>query len=112
MEKVNENSLAYRHEDHGPKYFFRGDRYEWGVICLRPDDRLGGHYHNEVEETFYFPDSAPLMIVNETEHRVVHGDVFKLAPGEKHDILNDTAAPIKIVFIKCPYLPDDKVSMG
>jgi mannose-6-phosphate isomerase-like protein (cupin superfamily) len=110
MEKVNEHSLEYRHKSHGPKYFFRGDRYEWGVICLRPGDKLGGHYHKEVEETFYFPDSAPIMVVDDVENRVSPGDVFKLAPGEKHDIQNDTPNLIRIIFIKCPYLPDDKIA--
>ena len=111
MEIVNENKLDYRHGDHGPKYFFRGERHEWGVICLRPGDRLGGHYHNEVEETFYFAESTPVMVVDGADHRVAAGDVFKLAPGEKHDILNDTSNPIRILFIKCPYLPDDKVAL-
>lgn len=110
MQKVNENLLEYRHGDHGPKYFFRGERYEWGVIRLNPDERLGAHYHKEVEETFYFPDSAPMLVVDGTVHRVEAGDVFKLTPGEKHDILNDTPNPIKLIFIKCPYLPDDKVA--
>ncbi len=110
MQKVNEYSLQFRHGDHGPKYFFRGERHEWGVIRLNPDERLGPHYHKEVEETFYFPDSEPMLIVDGTAYRVEAGDVFKLAPGEKHDILNDTASPIKLIFIKCPYLPDDKVA--
>jgi mannose-6-phosphate isomerase-like protein (cupin superfamily) len=111
MEKVNENSLEYRHGDHGPKYFFRGERHEWGIICLRPGDTLGQHFHNEVEETFYFPDSAPVMVVGGAEHRVVPGDVFKLAPAESHDIINDTDNPVKVIFIKCPYLPDDKIAV-
>jgi len=111
MEKVNENAIAYRHGDYGPKYFFRGDRHEWGVICLRSGDTLGKHCHNEVEETFYFPDSAPLIIIDDVEHRVAPGDVFKLAPSEAHDIINDTENPIRLIFIKCPYLPDDKVAL-
>lgn len=39
------------------------------------------------------------------------GDVFKLAPGEQHDIVNDTEDASRIIFIKCPYLPDDKVAL-
>jgi mannose-6-phosphate isomerase-like protein (cupin superfamily) len=111
MQKINEHTFEYRHGDHGPKYFFRGDRHEWGAIRLKPGDSLGAHYHNQVEETFYFPDSAPVMVVDEVEHRVVAGDVFKLGPAEKHDILNDTDDAIRIIFIKCPYLPDDKVAL-
>ena len=110
MQKVNEKTLEYRHGDHGPKYFFRGERFEWGVIRLMPGEQLGAHYHKEVEETFYFPDSTPMMIVDGGVHRVEPGDAFKLSPGEKHDILNDTHNPVKFIFIKCPYFPDDKVA--
>ena len=112
MDRVNEFYLGYRHEDHGPKYFFRGDRFEWGVIRLLPGDTLGGHSHNEVEETFYFPEGTPEMIVNGEAHRVNPGDVFKLSPTETHDIRNDTDQPIKLIFIKCPYIPDDKVPLA
>ena len=111
MEKVNEFDLSYRHEDHGPKYFFRGERFEWGVICLKPNDTLGAHYHDQVEETFYFPEGEPKMIVAGKECRVRSGDVFKVGPGEAHDIINDTDGAIKLIFIKCPYIPDDKVSL-
>jgi hypothetical protein len=36
--------------------------------------------------------------------------VFRLEPGERHDIVNDTPAPIRVIFIKTPYLPEDKIN--
>jgi len=110
MERANEHDLEFRHGDHGPKYLFRGPRHEWGIILLRPGDTLGAHGHREVEETFFFESGAPKMIVNRVEHRVRSGDVFRLEPGEAHDIVNDAAGPARIIFIKCPYLPEDKVA--
>ncbi len=109
MERVNEHDLEYRHGDHGPKYLFRGPLHEWGVILLRPGDSLKAHKHAQVEETFYFETGAPTMIVNGVAHSVRPGDVFRLEPGEAHDIRNDGPEPCRIIFIKCPYLPDDKV---
>jgi hypothetical protein len=41
---------------------------------------------------------------------VAEGDAFRLEAKEKHDIRNDTKGVIDLIFIKAPYLPDDKVN--
>ena len=111
MERTNEKSIEFRHGDHGPKYLFRGPHYEWGVFVLKPGQSLSAHKHETVEETFYFEAGAPQMVVDGEAHRVVEGDVFKLEPGEGHDIINDAETDTRIIFIKAPYAPDDKVSL-
>jgi mannose-6-phosphate isomerase-like protein (cupin superfamily) len=108
MERVNENDLQYRAGDHGPKYLFRGNLYEWGVCRLLPNGTLGAHFHGEVEETFYFPNGGGIIVVDGKEHQIRPGDAFKISPTEPHDIVNDTDDPIELIFIKCPYLPEDK----
>jgi len=110
MEKINEFDLEYRNGDSGVKYLFRGPRTDWGVILMKPGDRLGAHYHNEVEETFYLLDGQCKFYVNDVEYQAVSGDAYRLEPTDRHDIWNDSDAPAKFVFIKCPYLPQDKVS--
>lgn len=109
MEKVNEKDREFRHGDHGPKYIFRGPRHEWGIIVFKPGQELGAHRHAEVEETFYFLEGTPQMVVAGEVHRVTPGDAFRIEPGEPHNIVNDTNADTRCVFIKCPYLPDDKL---
>lgn len=108
LDRVNEHDLPYRHGTHGPKYLFRGPKHEWGIIVLRPGDSLSPHRHAQVEETFFFEAGTPCIIVNGAEHRVRPGDVFRLEPMESHDIVNDSDTDCRIIFIKCPYLPDDK----
>jgi mannose-6-phosphate isomerase-like protein (cupin superfamily) len=108
MERVNEHDLAYRNGDHGPKCLFRGPHHEWGVILLRPGDALGTHRHAEVEETFYFECGHPTLHIAGQAHAVEPGDVFRLEPGESHKIVNDGEEPTRVIFIKCPYLPEDK----
>ena len=110
MERANESEKTFRKVDSGPKYLFRGPMIDWGVIVLKPGEKMGVHGHNEVEETFYFVQGTPKMIVNDVSYQVKVGDAFRIEPLEKHDIDNDTNAPVKLVFIKCPYLPDDKIS--
>lgn len=110
MERVNEAEIGFRFGDKGPKYLFRGPRIEWGIILLKPNDTLGAHLHNEVEETFYFIEGEPQMIINDLSHRVKSGDAFRIEPKEKHDIINDTSLPVRLIFIKAPYNPEDKVN--
>ena len=111
MEKVNEHECEFRFGDHGPKYLMRGPKFEWGVILFQPGQELGPHKHERVEETFYFESGTPLMMVDDTEYRVAEGDVFRLEPGEAHNIINDSDEDARIIFIKCPYLPNDKIAV-
>lgn len=111
MEKTNENEKQFRFGDWGPKYLVNGPNWDGGIILLKPGQTLGKHYHNKVEETFIFLEGSPKIIINDIEHRVKVGDVFKIDPKETHDIINDTESVTKAFFIKCPYLPQDKVSL-
>ena len=110
MEKINENECKFRGGDWGVKYILRGPRIDWGIILLKPGKATGAHGHQEVEETFYFIEGFPKILVNDVEYRVKEGDVFRLEPLEKHDIVNDTQEEVKLIFIKIPYLPEDKIT--
>ncbi len=108
MEKVHESEKEFRFQDSGPKYLFRGPKHEWGIIVFYPGQELGAHCHDEVEESFYVLEGEPKIVVDDAEYRATKGDAFRIEPKEKHNIVNDTHSPIRLVFIKCPYLPDDK----
>jgi quercetin dioxygenase-like cupin family protein len=111
MEKVNEHALEFRGGSSGVKYLFRGPRIDWGILKLLPGETLGHHYHEAVEETFYFLQGAPTIIVNGIEERVTEGDAYRLEAGEKHDIVNDTDDAVVAIFIKSTFDPGDKVSV-
>lgn len=110
MEKVNEKEREFRHGTYGPKYLIKGPKWEGGLMILRLGDELGAHYHNEVEETFYFLEGKGVVKVNESEYQVVKGDVVRIEPKEVHNILK-IEEEIKAIFIKCPFKPEDKVSV-
>ncbi len=112
MQHVNENDLEFRGGASGVKYLFRGPRIDWGVVVFNPGERLGHHFHERVEETFFFvAGQGGAMIVNGQEHRIRIGDAFRLEPQDRHDIVNDTDVPLKAVFIKSSYDPKDKVDV-
>lgn len=108
MKKVNEMDFEYRNKDSGPKYLMRGPNIDWGVMLIKPGTKMGAHGHRKTEETFYFLTGSGNMIVNDQPHPAKSGDVFYIEPEEKHDIENTGTEDMKIVFIKHPYLPDDK----
>jgi mannose-6-phosphate isomerase-like protein (cupin superfamily) len=110
MQHANEKDLEYRDGDSGVKYLMRGPKIDWGVVLLLPDQTLGQHYHREVEETFYVVEGAATFVVNGSQIPAGVGDVFRMEATDQHDIINDSGAPVKLVFIKCPYLPKDKVN--
>ncbi len=109
MERVSEKDKEFRGGDWGVKYLFRGPKIDWGIIYLKPGQEMGGHGHREVEETFYVIQGRPKFLVDGKEYQAEGGDVFRIEPFEKHDIVNDGPEPAKVIFIKCPYLPDDKI---
>ena len=111
MEIINEHNMPYRFGNKGAKYLFRGPHYEWGIILVKAGEKMAPHLHEQVEEQFYFEVGTPQLVVNGEAHRVAEGDVFRLEPGEAHDIINDTADDVRIIFIKAPFLPDDKVDV-
>ena len=111
MDRVNEHDQTFRGRDSGPKYMLRGPKHEWGIIVFHPGQELGRHKHAQVEETFYFERGAPQIIVDGVAHRVREGDAFRLDAGEAHDIINDTDEDIRIIFIKCPSIPTDKIDL-
>lgn len=110
MQRANENALTYRDGHSGVKYLGRGPKIDWGVILLLPGQTLGGHYHAQVEETFYVVEGQGTFVVNDERYAATVGDVFRMEPQDRHDIRNESDAPLKLVFIKCPYLPEDKVN--
>jgi len=109
MQRVKESETAFRGGKSGVKYLMRGPRIDWGVILLLPGERLNGHYHNEVEETFYVIGGEGIMVVNGKELAVSPGDVLRMEAHDRHEVRNTGAVDLKLVFIKCPYLPEDKV---
>jgi len=111
MELVHDSKLEFRHGDHGPKYLFRGPNFEWGIIVFKPGQELGKHCHNEVEEHFYFLEGSGKMVVEGQTYDATPGAAFRLDPPECHNIINDGDTDLRLIFIKCPYVPTDKVDL-
>ncbi|MFQ6097386.1 MAG: cupin domain-containing protein [Armatimonadota bacterium] len=109
MQKVRESDIEYRHGTHGPKYLFRGPHMEWGLIRLQPGDRMGQHGHRQTDEFFFVIEGTPTILADGERHVAQPGDAFYLTPEEMHDIVNEGDATTRLVFMKAPYNPTDKI---
>lgn len=112
MKKVNEKDFEYRNKTSGPKYLMRGPNIDWGVFLLKPGEKMGAHGHAKSEETFYVLSGQGNIYINDKSYPLVPGDVYYVEIGEKHDLENPATSKedLKLVFIKSPYLPDDKIT--
>ena len=110
MKRVNEKDFQFRGGESGVKYLMRGPSIDWGLILLKPEEKMAekAHGHNLLDETFYFVEGDGVMIVNGKEFSALEGSVFLVEPKEMHNIRNDSEKPVKIVFIKGDYKPEDK----
>ncbi len=109
MKRTSESQEAFRNGDWGPKYLCRGPHCEWGIILLKPGQTMAAHTHRTVVEDFYVVEGSAVIAVAGLELLVETGEVVRADPGESHGIVNRGEKPVKIVFIKAPYLPDDRV---
>ena len=112
MKIVNENDLEFRGgAKSGAKYMVRGPLIDWGIILYNPNQKLGEHYHEKTEETFYILEGTPTFVIDGENIKMKPGDAFRLDMKVKHDIINESNEDCKILFIKTPYFPDDKISV-
>ncbi len=106
MERAKESEKAFRYGEWGPKYIMRGPRIEWGLLRLIPGKELGAHYHREVEETFYVISGKAQMTVDGETFEISAGDAIRVEAPEEHNII--PSEDFLAIFIKAPYLPEDK----
>ncbi|TXT53604.1 MAG: Cupin domain protein [Promethearchaeota archaeon] len=110
MKQVHEKDFNYRKGDSGVKYLMRGPSIDWGLILLKPGEKMADnpHGHNQIDETFYFIEGEGTMIIDDKGYDAPAGSVFLVEPKETHNILNEGSKDLKVVFIKGEYKPDDK----
>ncbi len=108
MQKVSEKAQEARKGAFSVKYMMRGPVLDWGILEAEPGKQMGQHWHEKVEETFYCAQGTGVFICNGKEIPFAAGDAIRCEAGEKHNIKNTGKTSMKVVFIKTPYLPDDK----
>ena len=109
VEIQNESEIPWKNGDSGPKYLFNGPYIDGGIILYQPGEVLGKHLHNNIEESFLILEGTPTFILGDKKRKMKPGDAFSVPPKMAHDIINESSENCKILFIKSPYTPGDKV---
>lgn len=109
---VNERDKEYRFGDSGPKYLMRGPNIDVGLVRLLPGESFPNHLHERIEEDFFILEGeVEVTINNEKTYRIGPGELIHVAPNESHFLRNAGSVPMKALFIKAPYDPQDKVDV-
>lgn len=97
----------------GPGYLLEGPRTLVGVCLLRPGDVFENHYHARHEETFIVLDGEVMLWVNcQLRYLLRTGDLHRCDPYQMHFLSNDSADEVRLLFVKAPVVPGDKVDVA
>ncbi|MDP8246493.1 MAG: cupin domain-containing protein [Candidatus Hinthialibacter antarcticus] len=111
MKKLDSNEIPWSLGDSGVKYIVQGPDVEWGVLKMKPGQsskNYGLHIHHVVVESFYIIEGTPKIVVEGVEHRLKPGMTLTVEPHDHHNVVNDTEQDMVALFIKSPYMPEDR----
>jgi len=111
MKKIDSTEKPWSLGDSGVRYMQQGPEMEWGLLKMKPGQSshdYGKHIHHVVHETFYFISGTPKFIINGEEHRIKPGDSIVIEPYDDHNLVNDTDEDLVALFMKTPYMPEDR----
>jgi len=111
MKKIDSNDIPWSWGDAGVRYMHQGPDIEWGLLRMKPGQSshdYGKHIHHVVTETFYFISGTPKFIINGKEYRIQPGESYVIEPYDDHNLVNDTNEDLLALFIKHPYMPEDR----
>jgi len=71
-------------------------------IVIPPGGRSQAHTHRHSEETYYILHGAATLRINDAVHAATAGDTFLIAPGEKHEIINNQDRDLVFLAVSAP----------
>ena len=112
MQSGSLDRVEPRNGDWGPAYVITGPSSDIGLLVLRPGDEMTNHLHHFCDESFIVLEgSVTLWVDCRDRYDLSPGDVYRCAPGEMHYFVNESDAPLRLVFIKSPASPGDTVNL-
>ena len=82
---------------------------DFGIAFLQPNQQVKKHWHDKVEEIFYIIEGKIVLTVNDEEFILKQGFVAHILPKEIHSLNNRSNKPVKLVTVKSPSIPSDKI---
>ena len=73
-----------------------------GIQVIAPGCHIREHQHGTEQELLFFFEGTGKVLVNGVEHPVRPGTTAYLGPWNKHKIVNDSAADLKMLWVLVP----------
>ncbi len=108
---INENEKEYRFGDSGPKYLMKGPRMNFALVQFMPGQDFRAHYHNVMEENVFILEGEVDIVVDGKMHHLSQGQLIHIEPMEVHYLINNSAAPVRMISTLAPYTEPDKVDI-
>lgn len=102
-----------------------GEHYRWGkasegwhllnradlsVIqeCVPAGDRERRHLHSVARQFFFILQGQAVLEVDGVRFELVSGQGLEVAPGARHQFVNESAAPVTFLVVSSPHAHGDR----
>ena len=80
----------------------KGQGFSSGIQVIAPGCHIREHQHGAEQELLFFFEGRGKVLVNGVEHPVRPGTTAYLGPWNKHKIVNDSPADLKMLWVLVP----------
>lgn len=84
------------------RVLFTGSKSQLVVMHIPAGGEIGTETHEHVEQTLFILSGSGRTILNGVESAIVAGDVVVVTPGTEHNVMSNTAEPLKIYTLYAP----------
>ena len=84
-------------------------KIDFGIAFIQPNQQVKMHWHEAVEEIFYIIQGNIVLLVDNQEIILRQGCVAHISPKEIHALHNRSNETVKLVTVKAPSIPSDKI---
>jgi quercetin dioxygenase-like cupin family protein len=85
------------------------DEFALGWRVFESGEAFPAHLHEHFEEIFIVVTGELVVVVERTRHRMHAGDRLAVERGRVHELINDSAQPAEICYLKVPFVADDTI---
>jgi mannose-6-phosphate isomerase-like protein (cupin superfamily) len=79
-----------------------GEHEQVVLMTLPPHGEIGEEVHPDTDQVFYFVDGEGEASVGGEDLAVVPGDLVFVEAGTRHNIVNRTAMPLRLITVYAP----------
>ena len=105
-----------------------GQHYQWGAasqgwhLLNRPDlsviqervppgDGERRHFHSTARQFFYILDGQAVLEVDGSRYELVPGQGLEVAPGARHQFMNESAVAVTFLVVSSPHAHGDRTNV-